>query len=239
MAIAIGRKARRGVEALLDALADPARRERAAALTLLCYVALWTLYGVFSKGAQDIHFDMAEAFAWSRELAIGFAKHPPLSAVAVAAWFAVFPATDWAYYLLSMANAGLALWLIWRLAGDYVDDGKRAVGLALITLLPFFNFHALKFNANTVLLPTWAATTLFFLRSYETRSLRYAALAGFAAALAMLGKYWSIVLLAGLALAALLDSRRRDYFRSPCSRCGPAARRSPISPRPRSPSGAA
>jgi hypothetical protein len=30
----------------------------------------------------------------------------------------------------------------------------------------------------------------------------------------MLSKYWSIFLLAGLGLAALLDSRRRDYFRS-------------------------
>ena len=52
------------------------------------------------------------------------------------------------------------------------------VGLALLTLVPFFNFHALKFNQNTVLLPLWAATTLFFLRSFETRSVVDAALAG-------------------------------------------------------------
>ena len=41
-----------------------------------------------------------------------------------------------------------------------------------------------------------------------------AALAGLAAAAAMLGKYWSIFLLAGLGLAALVDPRRRAYFRS-------------------------
>ena len=45
-------------------------------------------------------------------------------------------------------------------------------------LVPFFNFHALKFNVNTVLMPLWAATTFWFLRSYQTRSALYAALAG-------------------------------------------------------------
>src|SRR5262249_12837174 len=79
----------------------------------------------------------------------------------------------------------------------------------------FFNFHALKFNANTVMLPLWAATTAFFLLSFETRSVAFAALAGLAAAAAMLGKYWSIVLLAGLGIAALADPRRAKDFGSP------------------------
>jgi hypothetical protein len=81
-------------------------------------------------------------------------------------------------------------------------------------LIPFFNFHALKFNVNTVLMPAWAATTLWFLRSYKTHSPVYAALAGVAAAACMLGKYWSVFLLAGLAVAALIDKRRAGYFRS-------------------------
>ena len=37
-------------------------------------------------------------------------------------------------------------------------------------LVPFFHFHALKFNVNTVLMPLWAATTFWFLRSIKTRS---------------------------------------------------------------------
>jgi 4-amino-4-deoxy-L-arabinose transferase-like glycosyltransferase len=151
--------------------------------------------------------------AWSRELALGY-KHPPLSAWVTAAWFAVFPVTDWAFYLLAMTTVGVALWTAWRLAGDYLDPGKRVMALAMLMLIPFFNFHALKFNANTILVPLWAATTLCFLRSYERRSIGWAALAGLFAAGAMLGKYWSIFLIVGLGLAALLDSRRAAYFRS-------------------------
>ena len=48
----------------------------------------------------------------------------------------------------------------------------------------------------------------------RTRSLLWAALAGLAAAGTMYGKYWSVFLLAGLALAALIDARRVAYFRS-------------------------
>jgi hypothetical protein len=77
------------------------------------------------------------------------------------------------------------------------------------------NFHALKYNANTVLLPLWAATTWWFLRSFETRRLLWATLAGAGAAAAMLGKYWSVCLIAGLGLAAITDRRRGIYFRSP------------------------
>jgi hypothetical protein len=51
-------------------------RELAVIGVLLAYVAVWTLYGVLSKGSQDVHFDMAEMVAWSRELALGYPKHP-------------------------------------------------------------------------------------------------------------------------------------------------------------------
>jgi 4-amino-4-deoxy-L-arabinose transferase-like glycosyltransferase len=203
------------LDRLAAALVDPSRRERTAVQLLIGYVAVWTLYGVLAKGSQDVHFDMGEAVAWSREPAFGYSKHPPLSAWVVRAWFTMFPLADWAYYLLAMVLAGLALWIAWMLSARWLEGEKRAAGLALLTLVPFFNFHALKFNANTVLIPLWAATTLWFLRSFEARDPLSAALAGVAAAAAMLGKYWSIVLLGGLAIAALGDPRRSAYFRSP------------------------
>ena len=167
----MGRFMGRLVEPLLDALTDPSRRERTVVAVLMAYVGLWTLYGTLAKGSQDIHSDMSEQFALSRELAWGYPKHPPLGMAIVRVWFAVFPAADWAYYLLAMVTAGLALWIAWRLSARFLDGEKRVVGLALLTLVPFFNFHALKFNQNTVLLPLWAATTLWFLRSFETRRL--------------------------------------------------------------------
>jgi 4-amino-4-deoxy-L-arabinose transferase-like glycosyltransferase len=204
----------RPIDILFDRLLDPARRERTMAALLAGYLAAWTLYGVLSKASQDVHADMAELMAWAREPALGYPKHPPLAAWLVRAWFWIFPVSDWSYHLLAVATAVLALWIAWRMMARYLGPEKQVLGLALLTLVPFFNFHALKFNVNTVLLPLWAATAFWFLRSYETRSRLYAALAGLGAAGSMMGKYWSIFLLAGLGLAALLDRRRSEYFGS-------------------------
>jgi 4-amino-4-deoxy-L-arabinose transferase-like glycosyltransferase len=200
---------------LRAALADESRRERTVLLSLAAYVLLWTAYGTIAKGTQGLHPDMTELVAWSRDLSWGYLKHPPLAAAVVWVWFAVFPFGEFSYYLLAMLMPALALWFAWRLSADYLEPEKRIAGLALLMLVPFFNFHALKFNVNTVLLPLWAATTFWFLRSFMTGSHVFAALAGFGAALCMLGKYWSVFLLAGLIVAALIDKRRAAYFRSP------------------------
>ncbi len=200
---------------LRDALADPARANRALLTTLCVYMLLWTVYATIAKGTQGFHFDMVEVIAWSRDLSNGYLKHPPFAAAVVWAWFSIFPVAEWSYYLLAMLMPALALWIIWHLSADYLDADKRIAGLALLMLVPFFNFHALKFNVNTVLIPLWAATTFWFLRSFTTRSKVYAALAGLAAACSMLGKYWSALLLSGLIVAALSDRRRAAYFKSP------------------------
>jgi 4-amino-4-deoxy-L-arabinose transferase-like glycosyltransferase len=202
-------------ERLFDALVDPARRERTMLVVLACYFAVWSLYAAIAKSSQDIHTDMGEFVAWSREVGLGTPKHPPLGAWLVRAWFTVFPREDWAYYCFAILLPTLALWITWRLAARYLPPDKRVAGIVLLTFVPFYNFHAIKFNANTVLTPFWALATWWFLRSFETRRVGWAVLTGIAAATAMLAKYWSITLLAGLGIAALSDPRRAAYFSSP------------------------
>jgi 4-amino-4-deoxy-L-arabinose transferase-like glycosyltransferase len=206
--------ARNWFERIYAALVDDARSERTMALLLACYAVAWSLYASIAKSSQDIHPDMGEMVAWSREVGLGTPKHPPLAPWLVGAWFRVFPREDWAYYLFTMILPTVALWVTWRISAIYLSRDKRVVGIAILTLVPFYNFLALKFNANTVLTPFWAATTWWFLRSFETRRVGWAVLAGIGSAATMLGKYWSVILLAGLGLAALTDSRRESYFRS-------------------------
>jgi 4-amino-4-deoxy-L-arabinose transferase-like glycosyltransferase len=197
-----------------DALVDPARRDRTILVSLAIYVVVWTVYGTIAKSSQGLHPDMTEVIAWSRDVSLGQLKHPPFAAFLVRLWFTVLPFAGWSYYLLALLMPATTLWIVWRMSADYLDADKRIVGLALLTFVPFFNFHALKFNVNTVLLPLWAATTWCFLKSVRTPGTVWAILAGVAAAGAMLGKYWSVFLLAGLGLAVLLDKRRSTYFRS-------------------------
>src|ERR1700756_5182900 len=119
------------VARLADALTDPRRANRTAIAVLGGYVAVWTLYAVVAKSSQDVHFDMGEAVAWSRELASGNPKHPPGSAWLVKVWFSIFPLTDWAYYLLAVTAAAVGLWIAWMLSGRWLAPDKRPAGLAL------------------------------------------------------------------------------------------------------------
>ena len=170
------KQASRFLDNLFERLIDPVRCERAIVILLAGYAAIWTLYGVVSQTNQDIHFDMGEMVAWSDQLLLGTPKHPPFGAWLVWAWFKVMPATDWSYCLLAVTVPTVALWFAWRIAGLYLVPEKRVFGIVLLTLVPFYNFHALKYNANTVMMPFWALTTWAFLRSLETQRAGWAAL---------------------------------------------------------------
>jgi len=202
------------LDRFIEAFTDTQQRDRTVLAVLGGYLLVWTLYGVIAKGSQDLHPDMTELIAWSRDLALGYPKHPPFAAIVVRGWFAIFPIADWAYYLLAILTSTITLWIAWQQFTDYLNPTKCLIALVLLTFIPFFNFHALKLNVNTVLMPLWAVTTFWFLRSYRTQNATYATLAGTGAAFCMVSKYWSVFLLAGLAVAALSDSRRSAYFRS-------------------------
>jgi hypothetical protein len=202
-------------ERLADALADPRGSHATAAALILGYVLLWWIYALIAKHTQDIHFDMGEVVSWSLIPAYGYPKHPPFPAWVAAIWFAVFPPEDWAFYLLSTVSIGIALWFVWLIAARHVEGTKRALALTMLTFSPGFNFQPLKFNSNALLIPVWAAASYCFLRSFAERNLLWGAVAGLAAAIAMLTKYWSIFLILGFVVAALAHPKRWDYLRSP------------------------
>src|SRR5947208_2635748 len=109
------------IERLVAPLTDPAKREWAVAGVLAAYAVLWAIYGAVTKAGEGLHYDMVEQVALAREPSLGFARHPPLTSLIVKLWFAVFPLTEASYYLLATTVAAVALWIAWRLAGDYLE----------------------------------------------------------------------------------------------------------------------
>jgi Dolichyl-phosphate-mannose-protein mannosyltransferase len=211
----LGQIALTPADRLTEALSDPARRQRTMALLAMTYALVWTLYAVVSKSSHDLHPDMAETVVLMREWALGYPKHPPFLIWLVASWFTVFPLIDWAYYLLAGASLGLALYLSFLLAGEWLDGHKRAWVPFLLSLIPFYNFLALRFDHNAALIPLWAFTTWAFMRSLDTRHYGWGLLTGLGAAACLLTKYWSVFLLLALAIAAVSHKNRTAYFRSP------------------------
>ena len=186
-----------------------------SSLSLLAiFVAIWTLYSAISAAPAAIHNDMAEAYVWGREFQLGYAKHPPFWAWIAGLWFDVFPRTDWAFALLAALNAGLGLFGSWMLIGDFAEGDRRLTATILLLLTPFYTFLALKYNANSIFLSLWPWTMHFFVRSIDNRRLPDAILFGLFMGLAMLSKYFALILAATCFVAALVHPARRAYFTS-------------------------
>jgi len=201
----------RNIEKWFDAKAA----NRALWIFISLFVVIWTAFQIISYQSIDLRDDLTEIFAWSRHPSAGYYKHPPLAALMAAIWFAVFPVADWSYHLLAMLNSALGLIFVDLIARRYLDGDKRLLVLLLLLLTPFYQFHGQRFNPNQTLLSAWPMATYCFLRAFETRAWIWSIAAGATAALAMLGKYYSIYLVVGIVVAALSHPARSAYLRSP------------------------
>lgn len=199
---------------LSDVWLDGVERGWAIPAFIVTFVAVWMTFLVVGYQNGDLHPDVLESWTLGRELAWGNPKHPPLIGWIARAWTTIFPLTDWSFHLLAMVNSALALWFVDLISRRFVRGDKRAIILLLAIFLPAYQLHAERFNANSILLSTWALAIYCFLRSFETLSFRWAVAAGAAAALAMMGKYYSVFLIAGFIVAAIAHPQRRAYFTS-------------------------
>lgn len=181
---------------------------------LVGFVVIWTLTLVLAYWNAGLHPDVLETWSAGRDWVWGNAKHPPLMGWVPHGWTLFFPKTDWSFQLLATVNAAVALWSVDLITRRFVRGDKRLIVLLLLLLLPAYDFHAQRFNANSVLLAPWPLATYAFLRSFEKRDIVWSVLAGLLGALAMLGKYYSVFLLAGFCFAALCHPRRAQYFGS-------------------------
>ena len=170
---------------------------------LLVHAFVWTFAAWLSRGNLDVQGDMIENYVWGIEWQAGYAKHPPLFAWITAAWFSVAPHTDMAYFALSALNAFAGLLGIVALAKRFVPLRLAAIAGLAMAVSPLYSNLAIKFNANSVLLSFWPWTAYFFVRYMQTRSWRAAIALGALAAATILGKYFSVVLLIALFLAAV------------------------------------
>lgn len=201
---------------LVDRWLDGVEAGWGVPLLLAMFVAVWMATLTVAYWNVSLFPDVLEAWSVGRTLGWGNAKHPPLMGWIALGWTSVFPVTDWSMTLLALVNAALGLWFIDLIARRFLTAEGRAIVLLLAMLLPAYHFHAQRFNANSVLLAVWPLAIYCFLRSFEDkRSVGWAAAAGAASALALLGKYYSVFLVAGFVCAAAIHSERLKYFRSP------------------------
>lgn len=204
----------------------PAEGRRLLWVVGLTYIVTWTFISWLTAPSFDTYGDMVENYAWSQTWAWGTFRHPPLFAWVVRVWFDLFPTVTWPYYVLSYVNAGLGvlgivclarLWLPENISSNRRDVFVMAVLLFAVLSAPYSNLAG-KFNADTVLLSLWPWTAYAFFASLHARGTRrrwmFAMLLGGMGAAAMLGKYFSGLLLASLFVISVSHPDYRRWYRT-------------------------
>ncbi len=179
------------------------------------HAVLWTVVLINLKTGQDVHMDVAEAFAWGQKFLLGYGKHPPLSGWVTGVWFRIFPVTDWATYALAMATLGCSLVICWLVALRVVDGRRAFFVVVMLALYPIFNFKGFKYNPDLLQLVTLPLVVLAYLDAFEKRSVKSGVWLGLAGALAMMTKYWALTVIGAVGLAALIHPARLLFLRSP------------------------
>ena len=176
------------------------------------HAVLWTFILINLKAAQDVHMDVAEAFAWGQKFQLGYGKHPPLSGWVAGLWFRVFPVADWATYALAMATLGCGLVICWLIALRVVDRRRAFFVVVMLALYPIFNFKGFKYNPDLLQLVTLPLVVLAYLNAFEKRSVRSGLWLGLAGALALMTKYWVLTMIGAIGIAALVHPDRLKFL---------------------------
>lgn len=177
-------------------------------------VLIWALYFTVTEAPVALKHDMTEAFAWGQEFQLGYYQHPPFWAWVCGLWFAIFPCQDWAFALLSSLNAAIGLWGAWMVIGDFASGRTRMAAWVLLLLTPLYTFYAYKYNANIIFISIWPWALHYQMRSLRSRGRRDAVALGICIGLALMSKYYALILVATCFAAALQHPMRRQYFRS-------------------------
>ena len=184
-------------------LAVPTGRVASAWLVAGFLIAMQILWVGASEVTNTALFpDAAEQFIWSKSLEWGYYKHPPLTTWLFAAAIRLLGPHPWVAGALSGACLAATGLITWAVARRLIGPRQAFFAVLLWSLQQTFSLRAHLYNHNIPLVLTMAACAWAVITaSQQPERLRWWALTGLAAGLAMLVKYQALLPMVGIAWA--------------------------------------
>lgn len=174
------------------------------------HVIFWTILPIVLR--YTLPLDAIEGTTWGRQLAFGYDKNPFLNA-----WLSEFAVwiggqSGWAIYFLGQLSIVAAFWAVWRLARKFVSPVHAFLAVVILEFITNYNVDAMDFDDNVLQVCFWALLILFFYKAVTNQKIRDWILVGLFAALAMLSKYFVLVLFVPMAIFLFTHSEARKSF---------------------------
>lgn len=171
-------------------------------------VAIVTVLRAIFAASLPLTGDEAYYWEWSRRLAAGYVDHPPAVAFAIAAfsWIGRIPfAVRFAFVLCGLGTALATGCAASRLARD-----RRAGAIAAlaVTLAPMMTVAFGIASPDGPFAFGWALSMYCAVRAFDEQKMRWFAALGIAMGFALLARFFSWALVAGIAAAACMPQNR-------------------------------
>ncbi len=182
------------------------------ALFLGAQLLFWTL--IPWSLAISLPLDVvSDGLAWGHEFQWGYYKHPPLPSWMVEVFFDLLG--DLGPFLLSQIAVVSTCILVFLLGRAMMPPRWAAVGTLLLAGVFYFSIPTPEFNNNVAQMPLWAGASLAYYMALRTRRATWWLVLGVTAALGLLCKYSTALLLVSMLLHAAGTPSARSVFRSP------------------------
>lgn len=179
---------------------------------LALHLVLWTVFPALIR--YNLPLDTIEGTIWGHQLQWGYDKNPFLNGWLTALATHLTGPSGWGTYLFSQLAVIASLWAAFQIGKRMLPAAYALLAVLLLEGVQYYNFHAIDFNDNTLELGLWALTMLCFYDALSTQQKKHWLLTGIFAGLAMMAKYYTLALLAGMGLLLLSDRHARTCFKT-------------------------
>lgn len=169
-------------------------------LFALCFAVVWL--SVISYLSFNPPIDTAEQLTWSRHLAWGYYKHPPLTTLLLIPFVHLFGRNEWVPALLGATLTLGSFYVLWNWIRSIQGERTAWIALLGLTSVSTYAYRLHYYNHDVVLMATMVLAARMCWNVLEKGRLRDWAWAGAALGLALMAKYQSVLILPALALVA-------------------------------------
>lgn len=175
----------------------------------ICSVVLWVFWSAWLNGAQP--GDNIEQLLWSREWALGYEKHPPMSTWLLISLQKLFGRFPYSTYVLAGMCHVITLICMYRIARELLDPASSLWLVLVLSMTYAMTRKAQFFNHNTVLLMGLSLTTWLTLIALKQNRVQDWFWLGISLGGLLLTKYQALLGVALLYLILFRHSEKRHW----------------------------
>jgi hypothetical protein len=176
------------------------------------HVVVWTWVPNYIRTALPM--DAAEGAVWGRQLEWGYDRNPWLNGWLTRLAVELGGISDIFIYFFSQLCVALAFWSIWRLARKMLTPLQAVVAVLMLEAIQYYTIAVVDFNDNVLELGLWPLLMLLFYQATTSQRYRHWLGVGLVAALALMTKYYSAILLVMMLVFLLAHPKARKSFKN-------------------------